>query len=131
MKKRMLAILMLLCISSVVSASVNYTPSTFNCTTSDTVNYRSLTTPAESTGSQWHIEWDDNSNIASNRRAVIRVHEGEEAASATWVYSTLSSSYHPYKSGFGNGDAMVELRGRLDNRDGAQAPLCLVGTFYQ
>ncbi len=94
----------------------------------DTRNFHSWTTPADSSGGSWHIVWGENTNIASNLRAVVRVHSGERAASATWVYSSKSEKYHPYNSGFGYGACKTELRGRLDNRDSGW--LIVDGTFY-
>ncbi|MGI6215275.1 MAG: hypothetical protein ACOYIT_05305 [Christensenellales bacterium] len=120
---------LVLCIAASASA---YDPSYFNKEVYSITNLKTLTSPPKSsTGKNWHIEWGSAANMESYRRAVVRVHAGYNAASATWVYSTKSSAYHPYKTGYGNGGAKVELRGRLDNRDGDYAPIILQGYFFQ
>lgn len=87
-------------------------------------------TPAESTGTSWHIEWGDGTNIQSNRRAVVRIKCGDQYASALYVYSTLSTSYHKYVSTYAQGKGKTYASGRLDDRDGAQAPLTVTGYFF-
>jgi hypothetical protein len=122
---------LVLCIAASALASEPYEASPFDESTSSITTFLTLTSPARSTGKNWHIEWGKYANMESNRRAVVRVHAGYNAASATWVYSTKSSAYHPYKTGYGNGGAKVELRGRLDNRDGDNGAIRLQGKFFQ
>ena len=92
------------------------------------------TSPDQSSGARWHIEWDTNvSNISANpnRRAYMRVFdEYGNYASEPYLYSTYSTAFHDYKTGFGYGDANTMVKGRLDNRDGAQAPLNVKGVFF-
>lgn len=126
MKKFLALVLCTMMICAVMTMAMGETEITWSG--SDTENFHSWTTPADSSGGSWHIVWGDNTNIASDLRAVVRVHCGESAASATWVYSSKSSKYHPYNSGYGYGACEVELRGRLDDRDSGL--LIVDGTFY-
>lgn len=129
MKKFMaLAICLMLVLSCVAAASAE---TTFAWSGSQISGMPSWSTPYVSSGSNWHISWNASSNVASNRRAVVRAMDDHgNYASSLFVYSTLSSSYHPYKSGFGNGNADTCIAGRLDDRDGANAPLKVSGTFH-
>ena len=127
MKKIISAIV---CIIMVCTVTCVYAETSIYWNGSDTVDFHSWTEPAQSSGARWDIEWGSRTNIASNRRAVVRVHCGYDAASATWVYSSKSTAYHDYNDGFGYGACDTELRGRLDNRDSAQAPLIVNGSFF-
>lgn len=82
----------------------------------------------ESSGSNWHITWL-SSNLSSKNRVVIRIYAGEGTyASALWVYSSASTTYHPYKTGFGNGKAITYIGGRMDDRD--VGPIIVSGIFH-
>lgn len=126
--KKVLTVILCVMIMSMVTCAFAETKIEWNG--SDTVNLHSWSSPATSSGARWHIEWGNSTNIASDRRALVRVHSGYDAASASWVYSTKSTAYHDYNSGFGYGLRNTELWGRLDNRDGARAPLKVDGYFF-
>ena len=69
--------------------------------------------------------------ISSRRRAVVRIYAEPSPgvyASSLYVYSTKSTAYHPYNSGFGNGARQTYIAGRMDNRD--SGTLVVAGTFY-
>ena len=85
---------------------------------------------AESSGTRWHLTWDvNNSNISSTHRAAIRIYAGPgDYASALYVYSSYSTSYHNYYSGYGQGKKNTYIAGRLDNRD--SGTLTVKGRFY-
>lgn len=57
------------------------------------------------------------SNLSATHRAVARVHKGVDAASATWVYAGVDSTYHPYSAGISDRASGLSFRARLDNRD--------------
>lgn len=108
----------------------------FNVTTSVMSGFPPVTVPAVSTGSNWHITWGEGCNIASNRRAVVRAlsEDGSAFASSLFVYSTTSAAYHPYKDAYINKTEDSEIKTcvgiRLDDRDGAQAPMKVNGIFH-
>lgn len=83
----------------------------------------------QSNGKNWHFTWDDGTNIASNRRAVVRILTDEgNYASSLWVYSTRSTNYHAYNDSASYGKANTTPAGRLDDRD--TGTLRVAGTFY-
>ena len=89
--------------------------------------------PATATGKNWHITWGANANMTSNRRAVIRVLDGDDQstfASELWVYSSKSSAYHPYKDAWVNSGRKSCIGGHLDDRDSTTVALYAYGTFH-
>ena len=96
----------------------------------DTSEFHAWSTPAKSSGKSWHFEWGDGTNIASNRRAVVRIMSNGKYASSLYVYSTKSTAYHKYISTYAQGNADTYAAGRLDDRDGAQGPLVVTGNFF-
>lgn len=82
----------------------------------------------ESSGSNWHITWGAN-NLAPDKRAVVRIlSKSGEYASSLWVYSSASTNYHPYKAGYGKGQAKTYIAGKLDDRD--TGTLDVKGVFH-
>ena len=84
-----------------------------------------------SSGNNWHITWGSNTTISSSKRAVVRIYAEPSPgtyASSLYIYSTKSTAYHPYNSGFGNGLKDTYIAGRMDNRD--SGTLVVEGTFY-
>lgn len=118
-----LAALLLICYTVPAAAATH-----FDFSTSATSGFPRWTESQESTGANWHIEWKKGTNIGSNRRAVVRALCNGEFASSLFVYSTRSTKYHPYKDGYGHGDADTYVGGRLDNRD--HGTLHVVGWFF-
>lgn len=116
------AVLVLCCIAS-ASASTS-----FSWSGSTTSGFPRWGDDQTSSGAKWHIDWDSSSNISSSRRAVVRILSNGNYASSLFVYSTLSSNYHPYKDGYGYGLADTYIAGRLDDRD--SGTLTVSGTFY-
>lgn len=81
------------------------------------------------TGNYWHIRVSTStSNLSDTHRAVARVHQLANAASATWVYSGPNSTSHPYTADCQNLRYNISFRGRLDNRD--SGTLQFHGDFY-
>lgn len=118
-----LAVMMLCLTLGSAMASTN-----FSWSGNDTVNFHAWGSPDWSSGRNWHITWGDT-NISSSLRAAVRIYAAPgEYASSIFVYSTESSAYHPYKSGYGNGAKKTYIAGRVDNRD--SGTLVVDGTFY-
>ena len=118
-----IAVMMLCLTLGSAMASTN-----FSWSGNDTVNFHAWGSPDWSSGSNWHITWGDT-NISSSLRAAVRIYAAPgEYASSIFVYSTESSAYHPYKSGYGNGAKKTYIAGRVDNRD--SGTLVVDGTFY-
>lgn len=91
---------------------------TFDISTSNTSQYQIGCTGIEKTENKWYIVLDSSkSNLSSTHRAVTRVHNGADAASATWVYSGPNTTQHPYKANCQGVMSNLSYRGRLDNRD--------------
>lgn len=133
MKKFLALVLCTMMICAVASEALAAT--TFSFSTSQMTGYPCWTEPDVSTGSKWHIEWDDKTNIQSDRRAVVRAlsEDGNSYASSLFVYSSLSSDYHPYKDAYinrGGTEIKTRVGGRKDDRDGASGTLIVVGTFF-
>lgn len=120
----------ILCAAMLLSMAVSAVAETnFAFSTGSTSGAPVWAEAAPSTGANWHFTWDAGTNIASNRRAVIRILTSEgEYASALWVYSSLSTTYHPYTKNAANGCAFTCPAGRLDNRD--RGTLVVKGTFW-
>lgn len=68
------------------------------------------------------------SNLSPTHRAVARVHQQENAVSASWVYSGTDSTTHPYNAGTSISASGLSFRARLDNRD--SGTLEFHGNFY-
>lgn len=125
MKKRFVALMLcILIVGGTVSALAEMP---FKYTGDETVIFENWTGYGKSSGKSWHLTWS-NQNLSSRNRAVVRIHAGYDAASASWVYSSASTSYHPYNPGFGYGNRDVQMRGRMDNRDSGK--INVSGTFY-
>lgn len=125
MKKIVATVLsvVLLCSASLASASTS-----FSYTGSETTDFIQWSQPAESTGANWHLTWT-KCNLSSTKRAVVRVYAAPGVyASSLYVYSSASTAYHPYKSGYGQGKANTYLGGRKDNRD--TGTIIVSGEFY-
>ncbi|MEG1983633.1 MAG: hypothetical protein RR037_07890 [Alistipes sp.] len=115
-----LTLIMMVSISSVASAV------SFDIVTTSKDVYQVGTQIFSTNNYNWFINVNmGTSNIALDHRAVVRVHQGVNAASATWVYGAPNGASHPYISGYKDG---LTFRGRLDNRDSGL--LEFHGTFY-
>lgn len=91
---------------------------TFHITTSSTSEYQVGCSGIEKTENRWYIILDESrSNLSPTHRAVTRVHDGYNAASATWVYSGPSRNEHPYNADCQGVKNNLSYRGRLDDRD--------------
>ena len=124
-------IALFLCILTVFSSVCAIAETQIYWSGSVTSGSPAWSTPAESTGTSWHIEWGDGTNIASNRRAVVRIKAADGSyASSLFVYSKKSTAYHKYISTYAQGKAKTYASGRLDDRDGAQGPLTVTGYFF-
>ena len=124
-------IALMLCIMTVCFATCAFAETAISWRGSDTVEFHTWSTPGTSSGTSWHIEWDTAvTNIVSNRRAVVRIMSDGKYASSLWVYSKCSTAYHKYNTGYGQGKTKTYVTGRLDDRDGAQAPLIVKGSFF-
>lgn len=67
----------------------------------------------------------------ANKRIVARVYgvgNTQEIMSATWVYTTRSYTYHPFKPNWVNEPFPAFLGVKLDDRDGG-VPVTISGTF--
>lgn len=125
MKKIIASVLLvvLVCTASLASAATR-----FSYTGSETTDFIQWSQPAESTGSNWHLTWE-NCDLSSTKRAVVRVYAAPGVyASSLYVYSSASTAYHPYKSGYGQGKANTYLGGRMDNRD--TGTISVLGWFH-
>ncbi len=90
----------------------------FGISTTSTTEYQIGCTGIQKSENEWYIVLDvNNSNLSPTHRAVTRVHNGANAASATWVYSGPSTTHHPYKTNCQGVMFNLSYRGRLDNRD--------------
>ncbi len=90
----------------------------FGISTTSTTEYQIGCTGIQKSENEWYIVLDvNNSNLSPTHRAVTRVHNGANAASATWVYSGPSTTHHPYKTNCQGVMLNLSYRGRLDNRD--------------
>lgn len=121
---------LVLCMLTVFSAVCAVAETQIYWTGNDTSSFHTWSSPAVSSGTSWHFEWGEGTNIASNRRAVVRIKSGTNYASALYVYSKKSTAYHKYISTYAQGKATTYASGRLDDRDGAQAPLTVTGYFF-
>jgi len=126
MKKFFALVLATMMICAVMTTAMAEIPISWSG--SDTVAFHSWTDPIFSDGAEWSIGWGECTNISSNHRAVVRVYSGNRVASAKWVYSAKKATPHPYAAEFADGNAMVTLYGRLDNRD--TGLLVVDGIFY-
>lgn len=133
MKKFLALVLCTMMIFAVASEA--FAATEFNFTTAKMSGFPAWTEPDVSTGKNWHIEWDDVTNIEPTRRAVVRAlsEDGMSYASSLFVYSSLSANYHPYKSAYINSNgSQIKTRvgGRKDDRDGASGDLHVKGWFF-
>lgn len=76
-----------------------------------------------------HYSWNAPFNGASSsQRVVVRVYElGGDVRSATWVYSDISYTKHPYKTTYQHSPMTVFLGAKVDDRD--IPPITISGTF--
>ncbi len=120
----MLCMMLVLCLAVTAFASTD-----FSFSTTATSGFPAWCDPAQSSGKNWHFTWNDETNITSTHRAVVRILTAEgNYASALWVYSSKSTKYHPYNDSAAYGKAYTCPAGRLDDRD--SGTLKVVGTFY-
>lgn len=90
----------------------------FGITTDSTTQYQIGCTGIQKSENEWYIVLNTSkSNLSPTHRAVTRVHNGANAASATWVYSGANATHHPYKTNCQGPMYNLSYRGRLDNRD--------------
>lgn len=120
----------ILCAALLLSLTVSALAETsFSFSTTATSGYPAWCEAAQSNGKNWHFTWDPETNIASNHRAVVRILTSEgNYASSLWVYSSLSTKYHPYNDSAAYGKADTCPAGRLDDRD--SGTLIVKGTFW-
>lgn len=119
MKKLFVLVLVLaLAITSTSFAETVTMRYNFGITTTSTTQYQIGCTGIQKTENAWYIVLDTSrSNLSPTHRAVTRVHNGANAASATWVYSGPSTTNHPYKTNCQGVMYNLSYRGRLDDRD--------------
>ena len=109
----------------------NVDPGTISKTLTSTTDYVNALTVSyinkASTYSYWGAPFNGSS---SNQRAVVRIYEygNPSPVSSTWVYSSLSYTKHPYKTGCQTDPMHVFLGAKVDDRD--YAPLTISGNFY-
>ena len=122
---------LILCIATVCLSACALAETEIYWSGRSTSGFPSWSTPDKSTGAKWHIEWGEGTNIAANRRAVMRAMSSNgNYASPLYVYSSKSTAYHRYEAAYAHGKAQTYAGGRLDDRDGAQAPLTVTGYFF-
>ena len=122
---------LILCIATVCLSACALAETEIYWSGSSTSGFPSWSTSDTSTGAKWHIEWGEGTNIAANRRAVMRAMSSNgNYASPLYVYSSKSTAYHRYEAAYAHGKAQTYAGGRLDDRDGAQAPLTVTGYFF-
>ena len=100
----------------------------FHVVTDASSAWQTVTAPVIKHGDYWYLRINESlSNISPRLRAVVRVHRGTTAISATWVYSAASSEHHPYTADAQGTVTNVTLRVRLDSSDAGT--MTLSGTF--
>lgn len=78
---------------------------------------------------RYQYSWNAPFNGAStSQRVVVRVYElNGDVRSATWVYSDISYTIHPYKIDYQKAEMTVYLGAKVDDRD--TPPVTISGTF--
>ena len=116
--KKMIAVVLVLTMVLAFASSAMATGTRFDIVTDSTSSLKTGCVVASKTGAHWFMRLDeDMSNLSSTHRAVVRIHEGANAISATWVYSGPNETERGYNAGKAGTVYNVSFRGRLDNRD--------------
>lgn len=119
---------LVLCLVTVCSFTLASASTPFSYSGNEKVNFIRWSQSDQSSGKNWHITWDD-CNLSSTNRAVVRVFAAPGVyASSLFVYSSPSTAYHPYKSGYGQGKSNTYLGGRMDDRDSGS--ITVKGQFH-
>lgn len=131
MKRAIAFIISLIMIISIAAFALADADATITGTLTSTSVYSNVT-PSYATKNQNKKNWSAPFNGASNsQRVVARVYEADNtayAASSTWVYTTYSTSTHPYKSDFKNRTFSAFFGAKVDDRD--VGPITVSGTFH-
>ena len=116
--KKILAVVLTLSLVLAFAGSAMADRNRFDIVTTSTTSFQTGCYGITKTGPRWFIKLDeDMSNLSPTHRAVVRIHEGYNAISATWVYSGPNETEHGYNSGKTGTVNNVSFRGRLDDRD--------------
>ena len=116
--KKILAVVLTLSLVLAFAGSAMAVGTRFHIVTSSTTSFQTGCSVERKTGNHWFVRLDEEmSNLSPTHRAVVRIHEGYNAISATWVYSGPNETEHGYNSGKTGTVYNVSFRGRLDNRD--------------
>ena len=120
MKKAMaLALVLIMALAFAGSATAaNYTAARFDIATSSITEFKTGCYDLKKKDNSWYVSLtESSSNLSPTHRAVARVHQFENAVSATWVYSGSNSTVHPYTADCQGYQKHISFRARLDDRD--------------
>lgn len=118
------AIMMLSAVSALAYGQVDYSI----VSSSKTVFSNGHSSAVTSTGKDWYITMTSH-NLSSKKQGAVRIHDGYNARSATWVYKGNSTTTHGYNTGYTGGGYSVQMRGRADSNN-TDANVSYSGVFY-
>jgi hypothetical protein len=127
MKKIVASVMCLTILCASVSAlALNSVP--FSFTTNGTPQGQTGTVPVTTTSSYWYITIS-NPNFTPDYRLALRCVKGNNAISATWVYTKPSTTIHPFNAPYNIPPVSdVTLYGILDVR--TPGTFTVTGNFY-
>ena len=128
--KKIIALIMCLVVVLSIAAVASAAKLPINRTLTSTSIYENATPgkyiDKSTSNKQWRAPFD---GAQADKRVVARTYKKHaDVTSATWVYTTKSYTYHPFKAGaVAQGHYEVFLGAKVDDRD--IAPITISGRF--